>query len=112
MKTLGARGEELAACFLQKSGFIILERNWRCAHGEIDIIARDGEELVFIEVKTRRSSRFGTPAEAVHARKQKKLRSLARHYLYEKRITAPSYRFDVAAVDGKTNQVTLVKDAF
>lgn len=112
MKKLGAYGEELAARFLQKAGFIVLERNWRCSEGEIDIIAKEGDILVFIEVKTRRSERFGTPAEAVHTRKQQKLRLLARHYLHVKKITASAYRFDVVAVDGKTGEVSLLKNAF
>ncbi|NLM51347.1 MAG: YraN family protein [Firmicutes bacterium] len=112
MNNLGTHGEELAARYLQKLGFVLLERNWRCAYGEIDIIAKDGDVLVFVEVKTRRSNRFGTPTEAVHDRKQQKLRLVARHYLYEKKITAFAYRFDVAAVDGKTGTVTLIKNAF
>src|SRR5690554_4479679 len=112
MKKLGDRGEDLAACYLSKKGFVIIERNWRCARGEIDIIAKDGDTLVFVEVKTRRTDRLGTPTEAVNIKKQQKLRLLARHYIYENKKTASTYRFDVAAVNGRTNEVTLITNAF
>jgi putative endonuclease len=111
MKSLGQRGEELAADRLQAEGYLIVARNWRCSRGEIDIIAKDGETLVFLEVKTRRSGRYGTPAEAVDTRKQEKVRQLARTFMYEERKTAPQYRFDVVTVDGDGN-VTIIKNAF
>jgi Predicted endonuclease distantly related to archaeal Holliday junction resolvase len=74
---LGRHGEHLAARFLQDVGFVILDRNWRCAHGEIDLVARDRGETVFIEVKTRSSRAFGHPFEAITARKLARLRRLA-----------------------------------
>lgn len=73
---LGARGERLAERALVGRGYVILERNWRCTEGEIDLIARDGEELVFVEVKTRSSTAFGHPFEAITAAKLARLRRL------------------------------------
>ncbi len=74
---LGARGERLAEAALRGSGYLILDRNWRCPQGEIDLVARDGDETVFVEVKTRSSVRFGHPLEAITARKLARLRRLA-----------------------------------
>ena len=74
---LGRRGEDLAAQFLAVSGYTIIDRNWRCARGEIDLVARDGGETVFVEVKTRSSTAFGHPFEAITARKLARLRRLA-----------------------------------
>jgi putative endonuclease len=74
---LGARGEQLAADHLAQLGYAILERNWRCSTGEIDIVARDGDETVFVEVKTRSGTAFGHPLEAITAAKLARLRRLA-----------------------------------
>ena len=74
---LGKRGEDLAAAYLSEAGFAIVERNWRCPQGEIDIVARDGDETVFVEVKTRSSVAFGHPLEAITAIKLARLRRLA-----------------------------------
>jgi putative endonuclease len=74
---LGRRGEELAARYLADAGYTILERNWRCARGEIDIVARSGGELVFVEVKTRAGLAYGHPFEAITARKLSRMRRLA-----------------------------------
>jgi len=74
---LGRRGEGLAAQFLTDAGYVIVERNWRCSQGEIDIVALDGAELVFVEVKTRTSVAFGHPFEAITAPKMARLRRLA-----------------------------------
>ena len=112
MNVIGQRGEELAATFIEKMGYLVLAKNWRCERGELDLVAKDGVTLVFIEVKTRRSTRFGSPSEAVDVRKQEKLRLLARHYIYQTHTTSSVYRFDVISVDGKTDVVTHIKDAF
>jgi putative endonuclease len=112
MKTLGQNGEELAASHLIAEGYSIVARNWRCNRGEIDLVGMDGNTLVFIEVKTRRSFGCGSAAEAVDARKQEKLRLLARHYLHEQKTGAAAYRFDVVAVEGDPPQITLYKNAF
>ena len=74
---LGTRGEAMAARFLEHAGYSIVDRNWRCPQGEIDLVARDGAELVFVEVKTRSSVAFGHPLEAITASKLARLRRLA-----------------------------------
>ncbi|MGI6658087.1 MAG: YraN family protein [Dethiobacteraceae bacterium] len=112
MKALGRKGEALAAAYLSERGYQILEVNWRCTRGELDLVARDGKVLVFIEVKTRRSQRHGTAAEAVDARKQEKIRSLALNYIHQTGKTAAAYRFDVVTVDARTEQVTVIQNAF
>lgn len=92
------RGEELAARWLRLKGYAIEARNWRCAAGEIDIVARDGETLVFVEVKTRGSTAAGAPEDAVDARKQRRLVHLAQSYLAQRRLGDVPCRFDVVAV--------------
>jgi putative endonuclease len=94
---LGKYGEELAARHFVGAGFTVLARNWRCPVGEIDIVARDGDVLVIAEVKTRRSTAYGTPAEAITRRKVDKLRELALMWLREHPGGA-SVRFDVVSV--------------
>lgn len=78
---LGRYGEALAVRYLREQGMQVLERNWRCAHGEVDVVARDGRCLVIVEVKTRRSAGFGEPVEAVTFAKALRLRRLAAAYL-------------------------------
>ncbi len=98
---LGRLGETLARKYLRKAGFKILARNYACAYGEIDLVAfRPREELiVFVEVKTRRSSRYTQPYSAVNANKQRKLRKAAEHYLTAKAAARDvSYRFDVVSI--------------
>lgn len=95
---LGRFGEDLAAARLIDDGLRVLARNWRCATGEIDIVARDGDCLVICEVKTRRSKRYGTPLEAVGPRKLRRLRELALHWLDSQEIYVPEIRFDVVSV--------------
>jgi putative endonuclease len=95
---LGQAGEDAAAALLLSKGCVLLDRNWRCAGGEIDLIARRGETLVFCEVKARRSSRYGAPYEAVNPRKQARLRALAGRWLSEHRVRARGVRFDVVSV--------------
>lgn len=92
-------------------------RNYRCRTGEIDLVARDGEVLVFVEVKARRGRTFGSPEEAVNLGKQRRLRRLAACYLAEHRITdGQAVRFDVVAVEiaptGRVERVELLRDAF
>ncbi|MUM16715.1 YraN family protein [Mycobacterium sp. CBMA271] len=95
---IGTRGEDLAADHLRTDGFAILDRNWRCRYGEIDIIAADGEVLIFVEVKTRTGQRFGTPAEAVTHAKLRRLRRLAGIWLAAQKNSWPSLRIDVIEV--------------
>jgi putative endonuclease len=95
---LGRYGEDLAVRHLEEHGITVLERNWRCVLGELDVIARDGQALVVCEVKTRRSSAYGTPVEAVTARKARRLRRLALQWLDERQVFVPTIRFDVIGV--------------
>ncbi len=95
---LGRNGEERAAVYLDSKGYEILERNFRCPFGEIDIIAMDGETLCFIEVKTRRSLRFGTPAEAVSRRKEMHIRRCAHVFMSRFRGQYKDVRIDIVEV--------------
>jgi putative endonuclease len=114
-KKLGLVGEGLACRELERRGYFILERRRRLRHGEIDIIARDGGALVFIEVKTRRKSRFGPARDAVSWRKQKKLVHLARSYTARRKWGHLPIRFDIVGVDvdasGKPN-LEVLRNAF
>lgn len=95
---LGKQGEELAARYLEQRGFTIVARNHRTPIGELDIIARDRRHLLFVEVKTRRSTRFGAPAEAVGAHKQRQILRAAQWYLASARYPDLQPRFDVVSV--------------
>jgi len=98
-QALGRWGEDLAVRHLEAEGMEVLARNWRCREGELDVVARDGRQLVFVEVKTRSGLRFGQPAEAVTARKALRIRGLAQRWLTEARPPyAPELRFDVISV--------------
>jgi putative endonuclease len=114
MKALGTKGEDLAVRFLQKKGYRIVKRNYKTPVGEIDIIARDGDTIVFIEVKTRTDISFGYPFEAVNKRKRQKLKNLALLYLKRQGKESP-VRFDVLSIfcmdDGKKD-IEHIKDAF
>jgi len=95
---LGRYGEDVATRHLVESGMVVLARNWRCPHGEIDVVARDGGTLVVCEVKTRRGLDYGTPLEAVTARKMVRLRQLAGEWLDEAGLDPPDVRIDVVSV--------------
>ena len=101
--TLGRFGEQAAARYLRAAGLVVVERNWRCARGEIDIIAVDGPALVFVEVKTRSSLAFGDPAESVTPVKAARVRLLAAQWLNDRRdrMGLPPWRelrFDVSVL--------------
>ena len=95
---LGRHGEELAARHFERRGYTILARNYRTPIGELDIIARDRQHLIFIEVKTRRTTRFGVPAEAVGAHKQRQIVRAAQWYLASTPHSELQPRFDVISV--------------
>jgi putative endonuclease len=95
---VGAYGERVAARFLVQAGLVVLERNWRCPLGEIDIVARDGDCLVVCEVKTRSSAAFGHPLEAVSARKAARLRKLALAWVAARGVRPGDIRIDLVAV--------------
>jgi putative endonuclease len=94
-KRLGERGEDAAVAFLERAGATIVERNWRCQNGEIDIVALDGDTLVLCEVKTRRTASKGTPEEAVTPAKQRRYSKLASAYVQAANIEPVEIRFDV-----------------
>ncbi|MBQ9757940.1 MAG: YraN family protein [Clostridia bacterium] len=98
-KTTGRLGEDVAAAYLKKQGYKILAQNYRCKAGEIDIIAKDGEDLVFVEVKTRSSEQFGTPAEAVTYYKKRSFVNSAKWYMAQN-PTELNIRFDIVEVFG------------
>ncbi len=95
---LGRRGEDVAVEYLEKQGLTVLARNWRCRHGELDVVLTDAERLVVCEVKTRSSARFGEPAEAVDGRKAHRIRQLANIWLAAHNLPWTEVRFDVCSV--------------
>jgi putative endonuclease len=97
-RRLGKLGEDLAAEYLHQAGYVILERNFRTPLGEIDLIARHQDRVVFVEVKTRRHQSFGTPQEAVTTQKLARLHKLASYYLKARHLGTPPVRFDVVAI--------------
>lgn len=112
---LGRTGERLAAEFLARRGYCILEQNYRCRHGEIDLVAEEGQDLVFVEVKTRRGVAYGLPEEAVTPRKRQKLREVANHYLDAHHCSERAWRIDVVAVQlssgGKPEEIRMYQHA-
>jgi putative endonuclease len=111
---LGRSGEDLAADLYRRLGFTVVERNYTCPAGEIDVIAANGRLVVFCEVKTRRTNRWGEPSEAVNREKRARLRRLAAIWLKERRPGRVEVRFDVVSVivaDGRA-RVTHLAEAF
>ena len=113
-KELGKKGEEIAIRFLKKKGYRILEKNYVCKMGEMDIIAREKDTLAFIEVKTRTSTTFGPPQLAVNLTKQMQLSKVALYFLKEKKLEDVKARFDVVAILLRPTgeEIELIKDAF
>lgn len=112
--SLGKLGEDLACDELRRRGYAILARRFRTRLGEIDIVARDGGTVVFVEVKARRSLAFGIPPESVTYRKRRRLCAMATEYLSRGSAKARSCRFDVVSVllDGATPVVDIIRGAF
>ena len=111
--TAGQRAEDWALAFLQTQGLVLVERNYRCRGGEIDLVMRDGGKIVFVEVRYRANDSFGGALASVGTRKQARLIHAASHYLTTKHIDRPT-RFDVAAVSPDQGKLALqwIKDAF
>lgn len=109
-RSTGAAYEQAAGYYLEQLGYEILEYNYRCRRGEIDIVAKDGEYLVFCEVKYRSDGKKGSPLEAVDARKQQRIRRAALYYLTEHGKSDVPCRFDVIGIEG--TKVTHIRDAF
>ena len=101
---LGKVGEEISKEYLSKIGYEIIERNFSCKQGEIDIIAQDKDEIVFIEVKTRSSFIYGKPVDAVNANKQKHIVMAAKYYVFKNKLENRYIRFDIIEVYKKNNK--------
>ncbi|MCC7360394.1 MAG: YraN family protein [Anaerolineales bacterium] len=112
---LGRRGEDLAARRLVELGYTVVGRNYRCPHGELDLIARHGDVLVFVEVRTRRSARFGTPEESITPRKQAHLIAAAQHYLQAHALADVPWRIDAVAITvapgGRVTRLGVIENA-
>ncbi|MDR7435121.1 MAG: YraN family protein [Armatimonadota bacterium] len=115
-KMLGTLGEEAALELLRRRGYKILCRNFRCALGELDIVAREGATVIFVEVKSRSTEEFGDPLEAVGRGKQRKLARLAQYYLLTHNLHGSPCRFDVVSVllgtDGRIHSIDHIPNAF
>ena len=111
---LGKEGERVAEQYLRKKGYRVVERNYRCSAGEVDLIVLDRRVIVFVEVKTRTDHRFGTPLEAVEFRKQRKMIQAAQFFLSQKKLHQRDARFDVVGISwpGGEPLVEHVQNAF
>ncbi len=114
-RDVGILGEKLAGDFLKKKGYRITETNYRCPEGEIDIVARHGDYLVFIEVRTKKSLEFGSPEESITPAKRERLRTVASRYQQEHNNLPPLWRIDVVAIEldqkGKLSRIALIENA-
>jgi putative endonuclease len=112
---LGKRGEDLAAETLLQKGYELIERNYRCAYGEIDLVTRQKDVWVFVEVRTRRGKKFGSPEESVTPKKKKHLVDTVQTYLQEHQLTDAACRIDFVAVEfstrGELLRVEIIEDA-
>jgi Predicted endonuclease distantly related to archaeal Holliday junction resolvase len=113
-KETGKRGEDLAVAHLKKAGYRIIERNYRCTLGEIDIVAKDDGDLVFVEVRSVKSERFGEPQESIGIEKRKKLSRLSLYYLQDKGLDDCNARFDIVSVKMLPSDIRIevIKNAF
>ena len=114
-RDVGILGEKLAGDFLIKRGYHILETNYRCPEGEIDIVARHKDSLVFIEVRTKKSWQFGSPEESITPAKMARLRAVAAHYGQTHNNLPPSWRIDVVAIEldkrGQVSRIEIIENA-
>ena len=114
-RELGIRGEKIARDFLEQNGYKIIETNYRCSEGEIDIVAQTGDTLVFVEVRTKSSRSFGTPEESITPVKMKRLHAVAAHYGQNRENLPLSQRIDVLAIQleksGKISRIELIENA-
>ena len=109
-REVGVSGEDLAAAWYEANGYEVIDRNWRCRHGELDLVLRNGRQVVFCEVKARTGVGFGTPAEAITRDKKQRIRFLAARWLEDAKPRPAEIRFDVAAVLG--DDVEVLEGAF
>jgi putative endonuclease len=112
---LGRQGETIAVQALESHGYVVVDRNWRCPVGEVDIVAREGDTWVFVEVKLRQGHDYGSPEEAITQAKRDRLMQLAQNYLADHDLSDVSWRIDVVAIglapSGKVLRLTLHQDA-
>jgi putative endonuclease len=115
-KDIGNYGEALAESYLTSIGFLLVDKNFKCRQGEIDLICKDGSYIVFVEVKSRYSSYFGTPADSVTYKKQRKIFKVAQFYIMKNMLHDNNFRFDVVEVILNTSDnkydISLIKNAF
>ena len=111
---VGSYGQKLAERYISDEGFHIIERNFRCRSGEIDLVARDGDYIVFIEVKYRRSLEYGYPCEAVGYHKQRHIKRVAQYYIMIKNLNNQDFRFDILEIidNAENPEINLIKNAF
>jgi putative endonuclease len=109
-RALGAAAERLAADYLLRRGLTLLERNYTCKGGELDLVCDDRGTLVFVEVRARRGDRFGAPAETVSVLKRRRIVHAAQHYLVRRGIADRACRFDVVTIEGEA--ITHIENAF
>ena len=114
-RELGNLGEKLAQDFLSNNGYQILEKNYRCPEGEVDIIAKQADTLVFVEVRTKQSRQFGTPEESITTQKMERLRAVAAHYGQNRDGLPALWRIDVVAIQmersGRVSRIELIENA-
>ncbi|MFQ5583106.1 MAG: YraN family protein, partial [Calditrichia bacterium] len=113
-KAFGKWGEDIAEKYLREKGFSIITRNFRAERGEIDIVARDGDCVVFVEVKTGNSHKFGPPEERITMAKRRQLYKIASHYIQQNPGEEVDYRFDAVIIDGTQQkyEIRYYKNAF
>ena len=113
-QVLGKEGERIAEQYLKKKGYKLVERNYRCVAGEVDLIVLDRRVIVFVEVKTRTGHGFGTPLEAVQPRKQRKMMQAAQFFLSQKKLHQRDARFDVVGISWPAREPVIehVENAF
>lgn len=113
MKAVGSEGEDIAAAYLTNKGYSIMHRNYRTPYGEADIVAKDADTVVFVEVKTRTNKSFGQPFEAVDYKKQERLKRIALFYLKNSKLQV-KLRFDVVSItaQGGRYEVNHIREAF
>jgi len=110
----GRKAEDLACDHLRARGLTCLARNFRCRQGEIDLVMKEGDTIVFVEVRARRGTRFGSAEESIDWRKQRKIVATARHFLHIRRLYSCAARFDVITLSGNEDRTRIrwIRDAF